>query len=251
MKFERLPGALKVRVGGWLSPTATSKSLNLMPVDKALPLSRVVAWRQAFIKVNGGALDSWQSEMRRQLQALKSDKGDVEMSFQDDDYSSWMLSVAEIHITLRQKNEPLEEALHHDGAASLLHLGLTLFGRRTVTFRQEEVSDHTTVAETPRVGEDVVVPCEPGHIYLGGVTGARHQVRHQAYTHGDMWLESGFGPCSVTVMFRCTVWPNRGRNMKRTPSPAPVWNLLTSSIKGLLAKGILRGPTLQECKDEL
>ena len=196
-------------------------------------------------------LDSWQSELRGQLKGLKADKQEIGLSFQENDYSAWMLSAAEIHVTLRQKNEPLTEALHHDGAASLLHLGLTLFGRRTVTFRQEEVSDHTTEKETPQVGDDVAMPCEPGHIYLGGVTGARHQVRHQAYTHGDMWSESGFGPCSVAVMFRCTVWPNRGRNKFNTPSPAPVWHILTSSCKALLAKGILRGPTLQECKDEL
>ena len=86
----------------------------------------------------------------------------------DEDYNAWMLSVAEAHVTLRQENAPLQEALHHDGAASLLHLGLTFFGRRTVTFLQEPVAESVARELTPTIAADVVMPCEPGHIYLGG-----------------------------------------------------------------------------------
>ena len=243
-------GAVKMTVGGYLTANATSAMMNKVNVEKPLLLGRFMQWRQAFVSVNAADVRILQRELRALLQGLENIGQDGQL-FLENDVLTWLLSVAEIHVTLRRSRTLLAEDLHHDGGASILHLGSTLWGRRRVAFKQEEVQGKTTKDPTPTVGPDVVVPCGPGHVYLGGVTGARHQVEHPEYDDADMWTGSGFGPCSVAIMCRCTVWPNRGRNMYQTPGPLHVFEAVNTCCRNFLARATLRAPTLAECQDQV
>ena len=247
---NNFPDAVKVTVGGYLTEGRTSHTMSTVSVDKPLVLGRFMQWRQALFAVNAAQVHNFQEELRAVLNNL-GDVGPIGQSFIRDDVRKWMISVAEIHVTIRRSQASFEEPLHHDGAASVLHLGSTLWGRRTVAFKQEKVEAHTTKQPTPLVGPDIVVPCWPGHVYLGGVTGARHQVQHPRYDDADMWHCNGLGPCSVTIMCRCTVWPNRGRNMNQTPGPRPVFEAVTTCCRKFLATATLRLPTLAECQRQV
>ena len=242
-------GAFKLTVGGYLTPNALSQVMNKVAVEKALVLERFMQWRQAFLSVNAADVRTLQEELAVSLSGLK-DLGPDGRIFLENDIRSWLCSVAEIHVILRRSRRPLAEEMHHDGAASVLHLGATFWGRRTVTFKQEEITATTTRHLSQLAGPDVVVPCWPGHVYLGGVTGARHQVQHPEYDDADMWTGSGFGPCSVAIMCRCAVWPNRGRNMFQTPGPKHVFDAVTTCCRNFLARSTLRAPTLAECQRE-
>ena len=60
-----------------------------------------------------------------------------------------------------------EEREHNDGSASMLHMGITMYGERDVVFQQGEWR------------RDVVFSNKPGSVYFGGVTGAKHNVVHK------------------------------------------------------------------------
>lgn len=146
----------------------------------------------------------------------------------------------------------LEEKLHNDGAASGLHLGFTLAGKRQVRFLQEDVTGcyHKV---TPTIAKDVVLQCYPGHVYAGGVTGARHQVIHDEPStldfHEQGLLDLRFGPCSATFMLRSCIFPDRSRNMETTPNPLNVWLSFTSNARAFINDPRLRLPTFQEFFD--
>lgn len=158
----------------------SSGKLNGLSVHELLPMPRMRAWVTAFRTVNKRALAEMLTVAKHFVRKLDAEeRGKNGDHFLEADFDSWFLSCAEIHFInaegfLRKEasspkeqgaSETLwEEGLHNDGGASILHMGLTLYGRRDVRFLQG--------SGLP----DVLVSQEPGSVYLGGVTGARHQV---------------------------------------------------------------------------
>ena len=164
--------------------------------------------------------------------------------------------MAECHITHRRtgppkkkhKGEsfatsPIVEQWHNDGSASGVHLCLTWAGKRVVTFLQEGVHKTATEQATPSVAADVKLQCFPGHVYLGGVTGARHQVTHDQLDAEECLLKFHPGLCSVTFVLRSCVFADRSRNMGVTPNPKNVWQICTSCVRLLVSESRLRLPT--------
>ena len=178
--------------------------------------------------------------------------------------NTWLWAVAETHITHRHfaqdgpakrrkckgasPNLKIEERLHNDGAASGLHIGLTGAGKRKVRFLQEEVQLTTTKEATPPVAKDVVLRAYPGHVYVGGVTGARHQVIQDDFEDeaGEALLNLPMGPCSMTFMLRSCIFPDRSRNMDTTPNPRNVWHCFTSCAREFIHDPRFRLPTTAE-----
>ena len=176
---------------------------------------------------------------------------------------TWLWAVAEAHIThrhfagifanpqKRRKGAPpdpaIQEALHNDGSASGLHLGLTGAGKRKVRFLQEAVQLTTTKDVTPTVAKDVVLRCYPGHVYAGGVTGARHEVIHDEFDEEEeALLNLPIGPCSLTFMLRSCIFSDRSRNMGATPNPRNVWHCFTSCAREFINDPRFRLPTFAE-----
>ena len=98
----------------------------------------------------------------------------------------WLNTCGELHISDGGDRERgfWAEPAHNDGAASILHLGLCLAGRKVVKFEQ------------PGGKPDVILEIEPGGVYFGSVTGARHQVVHtEAVEHELARLGAEGRPC--------------------------------------------------------
>ena len=128
------------------------------------------------------------------------------------------------------------EPMHQDGGASVLHMGLTLFGRRNLVCTQGSGQP------------DVLLENRPGLVYLGQLTGPRHQVLHQPAPDDELLDIPGVGKCSVTVMFRTGLFPHcRSRLRNTTPSPVKVFRKLAESFRVSVASGLWRLPTLTEC----
>ena len=158
-----------------------------------------------------------------------------------------LLKVTSEYSPAGDQPQAIEEKLHNDGAASGLHLGLTGVGKRKVCFLQEEVQPTTTKEPTHSVAKDVVLRCYPGHVYAGGVTGARHQVIADEFDEEEeVLLNLPVGPCSLTFMFRSCVFGDRSRNMNTTPNPRNVWNSFTSCAREFINDPRLRLPTRSE-----
>ena len=245
--------ATKLAIAGRLSPAPLDKSLNKMEVGQTFPLRRVLRWRLAFMRANRLPLKSFVEVLRSRLLKILETDGVAGLGeakhLLTKDIDRWFLAVAELHITCQHQPAPLSEALHVDGSASAVHLGLTLAGDRVVRFIQETATGVCKKQQGPSVGPDVNVAGSPGHVYIGGVTGARHQVSHPAVNRSHSMLLLP-GSCSVTVMMRTCVFADNGRRMYQTPSPRPAWDALTACVRNFLASGSLVLPTLEQCLSE-
>ena len=266
-----MDGATKYTIGGWLTERALGKRLNGVSVKGPLPFPTVRRWRQALLRANAELLDEWQDSLRERLRLLVGGLGPAGESLLTDHYDTWLWAVAEAQITQRELRPlvprskrrrskgapptqdairlgpaPLAETLHQDGSASAVHIGLTLAGLREVRFLQEAVAQATKLEVTPSIAPDVVLQCAPGHVYLGGVTGARHQVLHDDVEVDCELLQFPPGPCSLTVMMRSCVFNDYGRCQNTTPNPRNVWLTFAASVRDLIADVRLRLPTFRE-----
>ena len=271
IRITQLENATKYTIAGWLTKSAKNGVLNNIPVTKKLPFIAVRRWRNALVMItNSELLEDFWSWLKESLAALDGNLGESGESLKSEHPNTWFLAVAEAHIThrktistalrvaageaekpaKRRKGAPpdnkIEEPLHNDGSASGVHLGLTWAGKRKVRFLQEAVQPTTTKAPGPTIAKDVVLDCYPGHVYVGGVTGARHQVIHDQFDAEEALLDFHPGPCSVTFMLRSCIFSDRSRNMNTTPNPRNVWHCFTSCVRQLIHDPRFRLPTFDE-----
>jgi hypothetical protein len=224
----------KFILAGSLSQCSSSKMCALS-VQAPLPLPRLVAWFAAFRAVNAQALAELNSAAKVAVRKLAV--GDVAQNgdhFLQTDFDEWFLTCGELCITKAgDKTTGLwREPRHLDGGASVLHMGLTLFGRRDV------------ICEQGHGLPDVVIKCFPGSIYMGGLTGPHHQVAHQQA--GPEELVDGM---SVTVMMRTALFPHcRSRLRNTTPSPPILFQTLAASFRESLAVGSWVLPAIGDCR---
>ena len=132
-----------------------------------------------------------------------------------------------------------DEPEHQDGGASILHLGLTLYGRRLLACRRG--LGHT----------DVTVPNAPGTVYVGQLTGPVHQVSHQSALEGELLEVPGLGRVAVNIMMRTALFAfHRARLRNTTPSPIACFEALARCFREGFAAATFRLPTLAECQAE-
>jgi hypothetical protein len=247
--------------------SCSSTSMCSLDLDKPLPCMRVIAWHAAFCEANDHSLVDMGAAARQAIGRLPlADRGTNGEHFMDTVFSDWFLTCGELCImnagvasgpgaassagpaataapgpgAASSAPAAWEEAFHQDGGASILHMGLTLFGRRDVRFVQGD--------NLP----DVAVRNTPGTVYFGGVTGAWHQVHHQASEPAELLHLPTLGACSATVMLRTALFPhNRARMRNTTPSPVCVFNALSKSFLTSCGRGDWRLPSLSECEQAL
>ena len=260
----QLENATKYTIAGWLVAGAQGGRLNGMNISKKLPFAEVRRWRNALMIANAEAIEEFWANLKTRLASLSGELGPSGDALSANHPNSWLWAVAETHITHRHfaqdrvakrrkcKGAPpqlkIEERLHNDGAASGLHIGLTGAGKRKVRFLQEEVQVTTTKESTPVIADDVVLRCYPGHVYVGGVTGARHQVIQDDFEDeaGEALLNLPMGPCSMTFMLRSCIFPDRSRTKDVTPNPRNVWHCFTSCAREFIHDPRFRLPTIAE-----
>ena len=149
--------------------------------------------------------------------------------------SQWFATVGQFH--LFEVPHGLEEPKHFDGGASILHMGVTLYGRRQLRFFEgNKACPGEVVAE---------MSLAPGSVYLGTVTGGLHEVVHGTPRSVH---ETRLGH-SVTCMVRTSLWPAPcGRIMRRLPIPGPMFAAVAQSFVASLREHSFVLPTLEECE---
>ena len=149
--------------------------------------------------------------------------------------NKWFATVGQLH--LFEAPAGLEETKHFDGGASILHMGLTLYGRRQLRFFE---------GNKARPGETVAeMSLAPGSVYLGTITGGLHQVVHGTPRSAH---EARLGH-SMTCMVRTSLWPGpRGRIMRMSPKPAPMFAAVAQSFVASLREHSFALPSLAECQ---
>ena len=243
-------GAEKYRLAGRLTPNALDGQVNNMCTKQFFPLESLRRWRCALLRHNEACLVPWEAALRSEMRALDADLSEVE-KWLGKGYETWLWAVGEMHILKRCEREPFKEALHNDGSASAVHIGLALAGNRSVRFLQEKVSSVTKKCVTPSIAPDVKLECTPGHIYMGPVTGARHQVEYPVWDPSDDMHLPVVGSCGVVVVIRSCVWPGMARCLGQTPSPKNAWNVFSKCVRNLMSSNELVMPSLQQCLDEV
>ena len=208
--------------------------LNGLPLREFLPAPRVRAWLRAFKDMNQHFLASMLARARAALSEFDDEAlGQNGLHFLDSDFEAWFLSASELHVFDRPAD--CFEPRHNDGGASILHMGITLYGRRRVTFFSPEGASSTSEEQEVRFEQ------QPGSVYLGIVTGASHQVSHVATRHPDETLRAH----TVSIMMRTCLFPyNRSRCQNTTPSPQDVFRKLALCFTEHLASHRLELPTL-------
>ncbi len=219
--------------------TCASKSMCALSLRDPFPLQRVVSWFAAFRAVNAETLASLSQQAKAVVKKLPAESlGENGQQFLNSPLGEWLLTCGELCVTYPGSEAEgfWAEPRHQDGGGSVLHLGLTLFGRRQLRCEQ-----HEGLA-------DVVVNLVPGSVYVGTLTGPWHQVTHQQPMPGDAFEGSGDGVGrSVTVMLRCALFAaNRSRTRNTTPSPQPFFHGLVASFNESLLKHRFRLPSLQD-----
>ena len=120
-----------------------------------------------------------------------------------------------------------------DGAASIMHLSVTLFGRRTLHCWEGQ-------AGSERHSWGLV----PGSVYVSTLTGPLHQAEH---SH-PMAPDETFQGYSLTVNMRCCLFPHdRSRNMKAAPAPRAVFAGLVQAFRASLCEDRWALPSLADC----
>jgi hypothetical protein len=209
-----------------------SQTMCTLSLAKLLPLARVQAFFSAFKSVNAEALTRLSRDARAAAAQCTEDGQDKNRQhFMESPLHSWFGSAGELCIS--NAEGCWQEPCHQDGGASVLHIGITLFGRRRLTCKQPG-------------GEDVWLDNIPGTMYLGGLTGPWHQVSHQPAPPDELLQQSW----SVSVMQRTTLFPfTRSRVKDTTPHPVEFFRTIAASFVHSLAAGSWQLPPLELCKE--
>ena len=126
---------------------------------------------------------------------------------------------------------------HFDGGASLIHAGLTLWGKRTLEFQ---------TADGEWSGE---IDQEPGSFYVGNMCAVNHRVRHLPEDLAEP-LFRGHGGAGVhlTVMLRTDVFKHKwARRGKHKPRPEDVFDAVNDIVARKLAREPWILPRIAEC----
>jgi hypothetical protein len=223
----------KFILAGKMTSEPASKSMCALSLANVLPLARFRAWFSAFKTANNDTLSDLSCQARITATSCDVEGQDRNKThFLESSLDSWFVSAGELVVT--KASGDWEEQWHQDGGASVIHMGVTLYGERNMTSRQPD-------------GGDIVVRNVPGTVYMGGLTGPMHGVQHTP-SPPDQLLES---TKSVTVMMRTTLFPHtQSRIRGTTPHPVAFFHGISKCFAASFANCPWRLPTLDECIKE-
>ena len=229
----------KLIIAGRMGKCATS-SMCALSVQEPLPSQRVVAWHRAFLACNIDSLRSLQGCARAMVSKLGPENFGLNGNhFMATPLEEWFVTCGELVFTSGGSTTRgfWEEPKHQDGGMSVMHLGLTLAGNRTLRCWQTH--------ELP----DIVLHNAPGTVYLGQLTGCEHQVTHQPSEPWELMEVTDLGPTSCTIMCRTALFPHcRSRGRNTTPSPPAVFLALARAFAASLRNYPFILPSLAACE---
>jgi hypothetical protein len=226
LKLEEKELDKKHEIAGYVTeqPPHCTK-MATMDADTLCPAKRVVWFMREFMQVNRAWFEHLTRKIRQGLDTLP----DYLLGENGQDFKEDCLGVTGLCYAIIQTMRPGQrlDPKHSDGGASLIHMGLTLRGHRTVHywFDREE-----TVKSQPQA---------PGCLYVGNLCTARHQVEHNSQ-------ESE--PMNIAVMIRSDVFRhNRARALNNKPGPSDVFDIVNAIVAQHLATATLQLPTFEAC----
>jgi hypothetical protein len=229
-------GGRKAQVAGYVGECQTG-SMNGLKSSEPLPSARAAQLMVAFKQKNTASFDALQTALGRALKPLTpKELGQNGQELLDKHPRDWVGACAALQL---HRRGVLVEPWHQDGGASLLIWGFTLWGTRQLVCAVE--------GQGPK---EIVVVNVPGTLYVCGLTGCTHQVRHTEHVPAgvEYWVAPGTGELEVSVMYRTSLFRyNRARNGKNTPSPVRVFDLASKVVEEWLASAELHWPTVSEC----
>ena len=140
-----------------------------------------------------------------------------------------------------------------DGAASLVHAGLTVYGRRHVEY---QLASGRWLEPMPQ---------QPGTFYLGNLCAPWHQVQHSRGQAAEpLWRRplsassqaaepacAGGEGVHIAIMLRSGVCRGaRARSKGGEPCPVDVYRAINACVAAKIAADPLRLPSLAECMAE-
>ena len=235
-KNRRVEEGCKIEIAGHMGDSAWRRGLTLNGLDASQPMfAKARQFSAAFKRVNADTLEELQKALRARLEKLdESSRGVNGNAFLTEDIHSW---AADLGVLQLMKPTPRADPLHYDGGASFIHVGLTLWGKRKLVLKQTD-------------GEDVTVQTHPGHIYVGCLCAAEHQVLHEEGSSDQDLLQHGtHGPLEVALMLRSRIFRGtRASTAARGPNPKLVWETANDCVQKSLQEGTWALPSLEDCK---
>lgn len=232
--------------GGLGSPC--SQHLHALRIDKPFPLQRTAKWVLAWKQKNGKAIQTLGRMVVERMQSLsctqRNQNGNHAMVTPVDE---WCLTGGNLFLT--QAGGNLLEDAHVDGGAGVLHMGMTLFGNRSLRAWNSSQKPPRMSGSQPRVpevvGKVLDLPQVPGTVFLSNSASFRHQVQH-----GPSENLTTFGALtdmSVSIMVRSCLFPHaRSRCAAGVPSPRPVFQGIAEVIAQWMSQETLVFPDLSE-----
>jgi hypothetical protein len=213
----------KFILGGKLTSLPASTTMCTLNLNKDLPTPRLRAFFDAFKVVNSESLRQLQDAARAMtLATMPQGEDDNREHFLEHTLPQWFCTAGELTIT--NAEGVWKEADHMDGGASVLHMGVTVYGDR-------DMACHRPGFEA----DPVVVRNTGGTVYLGVLTGPRHGVSHLPSPPDQLWPHR-LGQLSVTIMMRTTLFPHcRSRLKGTTPSPSIWYGRLAENLSASLS----------------
>ena len=205
-------------------------------VAEQFPSCRLLAWGEAFKNSN----TTWLQQLGVLLRASLSDLTDDEIGKNGEflietDPRTWLNQFAILQIMTADTRE---DPLHYDGGASLIHMGITLYGQR----RMELKKNNDDLRDTVNL-------C-PGNVYIGNLCAVEHQIFHEE-KHGraEQLLTANDGvPLKVAIMLRTSLFAYcRARKMSAMPTPRIVYDRANAVVAKHLRDSKLVLPSYQEC----
>ena len=202
--------------------------LTTMDASKPVGAPRFRLFAQELLRVNEGWLLQLTAKVRRAVRGLSSNM----LGLNGDEFLSECFSETAFAYATIQIMEPGKrfDPKHFDGGASLLHMGITIFGDRMVHLWLQGGRTH-------------ILQQSPGSVYIGNMCAVEHQVEH----HDELWPQILFqdaeagsasdGPgLQIAVMLRSDVLRHsRARQLLGKPTPVDVYDLVNDVVSEHLA----------------
>ena len=202
--------------------------LATMDASKPIAAPRLRLFAQELLALNEDWLRQLTAKVRKDLKGLSSSiLGLNGQDFLNDCFSGSTFAYATVQVM-----EPGErrDKKHFDGGASLLHMGITIFGERKVHLWLDG-------------GETHVLHQRPGSVYIGNMCAVEHQVEHYNEHHDQvLFVNDGAASPSegpgllIAVMLRSDVFRHtRARTLKGKPSPVDIYDRVNHIVAEHLA----------------
>jgi hypothetical protein len=209
-------------------------SCCLMRADKPCRATRVRRFMQEFLRCNENWLVLLTARVRAALRGLPADfLGENGADFVKGCFSDTAFAYANIQVRSPGRRR---DPKHFDGGASLLHMGLTLFGHRDLECWFAG-------------GERRLFPQSPGSVYVGNMCAVEHRdgragARGFFEPHG----REGAPGLLITVMLRSDLFRHsHAPKQKGKPTTTDLFDIVNSVVARHLAAAPLELPDFACC----